>query len=103
VSLGVSIGQVLMIRVGGSFGSQGIAELTVFNANATACDWMADECFGDFNNDGGVDGDDVIEFFLVWDAGRECADVTGDGSVDGDDVIVFFDAWDLGGFGSPGC
>lgn len=26
-------------------------------------------CPSDFNNDGSVDGDDVIEFFLRWDSG----------------------------------
>jgi hypothetical protein len=53
-------------------------------------------CVGDFNCDSGVDGDDVIAFFGVWDAGELAADVTGDGGVDGDDVIAFFGAWDGG-------
>jgi hypothetical protein len=53
-------------------------------------------CLGDFNNDGGVDGDDVIAFFSAWDAGIITADVNQDGGVDGDDVIAFFNAWDSG-------
>ncbi|MFZ4574723.1 MAG: GC-type dockerin domain-anchored protein, partial [Phycisphaerales bacterium] len=53
-------------------------------------------CLGDFNNDGGVDGDDVIAFFNAWDAGTITADVNQDGAVDGDDVITFFNAWDSG-------
>ncbi len=53
-------------------------------------------CLGDFNNDGGVDGDDVIAFFSAWDAGIITADVNQDGGVDGDDVITFFNAWDSG-------
>jgi hypothetical protein len=53
-------------------------------------------CPSDFNNDGGVDGDDVIAFFAAWDAGDLSADFNGDGGVDGDDVIGFFAAWDSG-------
>jgi hypothetical protein len=57
---------------------------------------LATPCVGDFNRDGGVDGDDVIAFFGEWDAGNIGADVTGDGGVDGDDVILFFSRWDVG-------
>ncbi|MFZ4575872.1 MAG: GC-type dockerin domain-anchored protein, partial [Phycisphaerales bacterium] len=53
-------------------------------------------CPGDFNCDGGVDGDDVIAFFGLWDAGDIAADVNGDSGVDGDDVIAFFERWDAG-------
>jgi hypothetical protein len=53
-------------------------------------------CGADFNCDGGVDGDDVIAFFALWDAGESGADFTGDGGVDGDDVIGFFGRWDSG-------
>jgi hypothetical protein len=67
------------------------------------CDWSADGCFADFNNDGGIDGDDVIAFFAAWDASGECADVDGSGGVDGDDVIAFFGLWDNSGSGIPGC
>ncbi len=51
-------------------------------------------CPSDWNNDGGVDGDDVIAFFTEWDAGE--ADYNGDGGTDGDDVIAFFGDWDSG-------
>jgi hypothetical protein len=51
-------------------------------------------CAADWNNDGGVDGDDVIAFFADWD--RSLADINGDGGTDGDDVIVFFASWDNG-------
>lgn len=54
------------------------------------------DCPGDFNGDGGVDGDDVISFFGLWDAGELAGDFNSDGSVDGDDVIVFFERWDSG-------
>lgn len=53
-------------------------------------------CLSDFNNDGGVDSDDVIAFFASWDAGQTAADMNGDGGVDADDVIEFFGRWDQG-------
>jgi hypothetical protein len=49
-------------------------------------------CAADWNNDGGIDGDDVIQFFAEWDAND--ADYNGDGGTDGDDVIAFFADWD---------
>ncbi|MFZ4572868.1 MAG: hypothetical protein ACOYN0_00640 [Phycisphaerales bacterium] len=68
-----------------------------------ACSWAGDGCFADYNNDGGIDGDDVIAFFADWDAGTACADADASTGVDGDDVIAFFGAWDAGGIGFPGC
>jgi hypothetical protein len=53
-------------------------------------------CLADVNNDGNVDGDDVIDFLAAWDVGAESADVNDDGSTDGDDVIALFDRWDRG-------
>ncbi|MFZ4576717.1 MAG: GC-type dockerin domain-anchored protein, partial [Phycisphaerales bacterium] len=53
-------------------------------------------CPADFNGDGGVDGDDVIGFFQLWDSGDPGADFNRDGGVDGDDVIGFFERWDAG-------
>ncbi len=51
---------------------------------------------GDYNADGGVDGDDIISFFADWDASNANADFNLDGGVDGDDVIEFFTEWDNG-------
>ncbi len=51
---------------------------------------------GDFNGDGGIDGDDVIGFFVAWDGNLFDSDYNDDGSVDGDDVIMFFELWDTG-------
>jgi len=45
----------------------------------------------------------VILFFADWDAAGTCADVDASGGVDGDDVINFFSSWDAGGIGYPGC
>ncbi|MFZ4573501.1 MAG: hypothetical protein ACOYN0_03825, partial [Phycisphaerales bacterium] len=58
-------------------------------------------CFiADFNQDGGVDGDDPIAFFAAWDAGVSSADVNFQNGVDGDDPIAFFAWWDIGGCGN---
>lgn len=100
-------GMDYLIRVGGATtnaflineSGQGRLEVTT----APICEWRGRGCYADFNADSGIDGDDVIGFFVEWDRGRECADVTLDGGVDGDDVIGFFEAWDRGGVGYPGC
>jgi hypothetical protein len=68
-----------------------------------SCAWRVDGCFADYNNDEGIDGDDVIAFFADWDTNRSCADVDNSDGVDGDDVIAFFGAWDANGTGFPGC
>jgi len=54
-------------------------------------------CPADFNQDGGVDGDDVEAFFAAWSSSESAADVNFDGGVDGSDVEVFFAAWSAGG------
>ncbi|MCX5691993.1 MAG: hypothetical protein NTV94_19725, partial [Planctomycetota bacterium] len=54
-------------------------------------------CPADFNQDGGVDGQDINAFFEAWEQGDSAADVNFDGGVDGIDVSVFFDAWEAGG------
>jgi hypothetical protein len=74
-----------------------------WSACGGSCTWAADGCFADYDNNGGIDGDDVIGFFADWDAAGPCADVDASGGVDGDDVISFFGAWDAGGVGFPGC
>jgi hypothetical protein len=53
-------------------------------------------CIGDHNQDGGIDGSDVTEFFRDWSEGNVAADVNQDGGVDGTDVDVFFAAWSAG-------
>jgi hypothetical protein len=68
-----------------------------------SCAWQADGCFADYDNSGGIDGDDVIAFFGDWDGSLECADTDASGGVDGDDVINFFAAWDASGISFPGC
>jgi hypothetical protein len=53
-------------------------------------------CVGDFNDDGGVDGQDVEAFFIAWQEGDPRGDVNQDGGVDGADVEAFFVAWEAG-------
>jgi hypothetical protein len=36
-------------------------------------------------------------FMTLWDQGIALADINGDGGVDGDDLIAFFGLWDNGG------
>lgn len=55
------------------------------------------DCAADFNEDGGVDGDDIGVFFAAWEQGDVLADVSVDGGVDATDVEVFFSAWEAGG------
>jgi hypothetical protein len=54
-------------------------------------------CIADFNQDGGVDGTDVVDFFVAWEAGETDADVNRDGGTDGSDLREFFSVWEAGG------
>lgn len=54
-------------------------------------------CPADFDESGGVDGQDVEAFFRAWEDGLNEADVNRDGSVEGSDVETFFRAWENGG------
>ena len=83
--------------------SSDTVQVTVNTPPPPSCAWQADGCYADYNNDGGIDGDDVIGFFEAWDVGGACGDVDSSGGVDGDDVIAFFEAWDTNGAGLPGC
>ncbi len=51
-------------------------------------------CIADWDESGGVDGDDITAFFVDWQAGT--ADVDGSGGVDGDDITAFFVRWQAG-------
>jgi hypothetical protein len=54
-------------------------------------------CAADYNQDGGVDGNDVDAFFTDWEAGATCADANQDGGIDGGDIDTFFSLWQNGG------
>jgi hypothetical protein len=53
-------------------------------------------CPADFNVDGGVDGQDVFEFFDAWINGFSNADINLDGGTDGSDVNAFYERWENG-------
>lgn len=74
----------------------GMGELDLTNQQITPPD-TTPPCFADFNNDGGVDGSDVSDFFAAWEAGDASADTNQDGGVDGLDVETFFAQWEAGG------
>ncbi len=54
-------------------------------------------CFADYDNSGGVGGEDVEAFFSDWSSGSTSADVDANGGVDGQDVEAFFLQWSAGG------
>jgi len=54
-------------------------------------------CFADFNQDGGITGDDVAAFFEAFEAGDTAADTNIDGGIDGSDVETFFLQFEAGG------
>ena len=57
----------------------------------------APPCYADFNQDGGIDGDDIVAFYMAWESGDSSADVNQDGGIDGGDSDVFFATWESGG------
>jgi len=65
--------------------------------SANICVPPTASCPADFNQDGGIDGDDVAAFYLAWESGDASADTNLDGGIDGDDVVTFFAAWENGG------
>jgi len=69
--------------------------VTSNEATLTICRCL--DCPADFNQDSGVDGSDVGDFFAVWQGGGCDGDVNADGGVDGSDVDTFFTAWVAGG------
>jgi len=71
-------------------GPQGFALVISGRVQTTA------PCPGDFNSSGGVDGDDVEDFFTAWAMSDSAADSNQDGGVDGADVESFFGFWQGG-------
>jgi len=53
-------------------------------------------CIGDFNQDGGIDGNDIDSYFASWEAAVPDADVDFDGIVDSADAGSFLDRWSNG-------
>lgn len=50
----------------------------------------------DFDDNGGVNGEDIGAFFSVWEAGDTKADLNGDGGIDATDIDTFFMMWESG-------
>ncbi len=53
-----------------------------------------DECPSDWDESGGIDGDDIAAFFTDWQTGN--ADIDQSGGTDGDDIAYFFERWQVG-------
>lgn len=53
-------------------------------------------CVADFDESGGIDGQDVEAFFIAFEANDERADANRDGGVTGTDVEAFFLQWEAG-------
>jgi len=70
---------------------------SVTSAPATLTVVSCDYCPADFNQDGGIDGSDVADFFFAWENAQPEADTNQDGGIDGSDVDAFFIAWENGG------
>ncbi len=68
-----------------------------FYTDVTQCGSACPVCAADYDQSGGIDGDDIGAFFADWQTGAPCADVDGSGGVDGDDIPFFFDRWQAGG------
>ena len=95
---GATTAAVSVRSVGGVGGLGGNFRCIVTSDPATlTVNCPCDLCPADFNQDGGIDGADVGDFFAKWEAGSCEGDVNMDGGVDGADVSTFFTAWEAGG------
>ena len=54
-------------------------------------------CPADYNQDGGITGDDISAFFADYESGGGCGDANQDGGITGDDISFFFQAYEAGG------
>ena len=61
------------------------------NGGNTVIDECPEECPGDFNDDGSVDGGDLGFLLAAW--GGPNADINGDGNTDGGDLGLFLSVW----------
>ena len=73
--------------------SQGIAWLKPSTTPCNTCP----ACPADYNQDGGVTGDDIAAFFADFENGADCADTNIDGGITGDDIAAFFTVFEAGG------
>jgi len=73
--------------------SQGIAWLKPSTTPCNTCP----ACPADYNQDGGVTGDDIAAFFADFENGADCADTNIDGGITGDDIAALFTVFEAGG------
>jgi len=57
---------------------------------------LGHHCPADFNADGVVDNQDVLDYYSAWIARDPTAEYTGDDSIDNSDLIAWFDLWSAG-------
>ncbi|MBS0196585.1 MAG: DUF11 domain-containing protein [Planctomycetes bacterium] len=93
VAIDLATGALTFMQNPTQFGFKSALDVVYRQPASTACGTV---CVGDFNQDGGVDGVDVQDFFAAWGAGDPAADVNADGGVDGSDVAYFFLRWQAG-------
>jgi hypothetical protein len=77
------------LGVPGGAGDAAVVDMGAYERQLNACP-------ADFNLDGGVDGSDVGDFYLGWEAGQIAADLNDDGGIDQEDVAYFFHHWENG-------
>jgi hypothetical protein len=94
-TIDVTTGALTYLQDPAGFQFTSARDLAYFNPASTTCGTTP--CPADFNQDGGVDGQDVQDFFDAWSNATPTADVNQDGGIDGQDVQDFFTAWVNGG------
>lgn len=81
-----------------------ISQMTAFDPNGVVVnDFLLqlldenalDDCPGDLNSDGVVDGTDLASLLPGWGAKNSAADLNQDGSVDGFDLAELLSSWGL--------
>lgn len=94
----VPLAQLLTVVVVEPIALPQLLTVVTFNENPVSLRGLTTlfVCFGDFNEDGGINGEDVEEFFRAWVEGDLVADGNGDGGVDGADIEAFFVVWERG-------
>ncbi|MCX5690350.1 MAG: hypothetical protein NTV94_11305, partial [Planctomycetota bacterium] len=84
---------------------EGRYELTASNQCGTATSERldvtvaVDPCFPtcrcDANQDGSIDGSDVMCFLEIWEMGLPCSDWNQDGAVDSSDFFDYLQSWEM--------
>ena len=98
---GTTVSTAGSLELGGTIGQHDAGPMgsgsTVLYGGFWAGELAPPPCPADYNQDGGVDGQDVDAFFADWENGEMLADVNQDGGIDGQDVQYFFEVWEAGG------